>query len=59
MEMRIAIKRSLEMSAGLGAILLIVYPGIGLAKLGSILEKDVAAFNKMVSDAGVPAVVIR
>jgi photosystem II stability/assembly factor-like uncharacterized protein len=30
-----------------------------LAKLGSILEKDVAAFNKMVSDAGVPAVVIR
>jgi hypothetical protein len=30
-----------------------------LAKLGSILEKDVAAFNKMVSDAGVPAVVIK
>ncbi len=30
-----------------------------LAKLGTILEKDVAAFNKLVSDAGVPAVVIR
>ena len=30
-----------------------------LAKLGTVLEKDVAAFNKLVSDAGVPAVVIR
>jgi hypothetical protein len=30
-----------------------------LAKLGAILEKDIAVFNKLVSDAGVPAVVIK
>ncbi|MBN1938736.1 MAG: glycosyl hydrolase, partial [Candidatus Aminicenantes bacterium] len=30
-----------------------------LAKLGAILEKDVAAFNALVRDAGVPAVVIK
>ncbi|MBN2264579.1 MAG: hypothetical protein JW775_02075, partial [Candidatus Aminicenantes bacterium] len=30
-----------------------------LAKLSSILEKDVAAFNKMVREAGIPAVIIR
>lgn len=30
-----------------------------LAKLGSILEKDIDAFNAMVWEAGVPAVVIK